>query len=94
MRKPISRIIALLISASFAGFATNALAEVTTAPPAPYSPLSVHYGHTTRAQGSLATRVDHWLDDLHGKSEGPSKLDPAELNHMYQCDTPICRGAR
>jgi hypothetical protein len=33
MKKPFSRIIALLISASFAGFATNALAEVSTPPP-------------------------------------------------------------
>jgi hypothetical protein len=94
MKKPLLRILELTVAGSFAAFSANALAEVTTAPPAPYSPLSVHYGHYTRAEGDLATRVDHWLDDLHGKSEGPSKLDPRELNHMYQCDTPICRGAR
>ena len=94
MKKSLLPILELTVAASFAAFSANALAEVTTAPPAPYSPLSVRYGHYARAQDNLAARVDHWLDNLHGKSEGPSKLNPTELNRMYQCDTPICRGAR
>jgi hypothetical protein len=94
MKKPFSRIIAPLIAASFAGFATNALAEVTTTPPPAYSPLSMHRGHNARNQDNLVARAEDWLDGIHPKSEGPSKLNPAELNHMYQCDAPVCRGAR
>jgi hypothetical protein len=49
MKKPISRIVALLISASFAGFATNALAEVTTSIPHYWSPASAKYpGYTKK----------------------------------------------
>ena len=86
MKKPFFRISTLLIAAAFAGFATSALAEVTTPPPA----------YAQQAASSridpLVARIEGWF--AHPKSEGASKLDPRELNHMYQCDTPICRGAR
>lgn len=86
MKKPFFRISRLLIAASFAGFATSALAEVTTPPPA-YAQQS-----TSNRIDPVVARIDGWL--AHPEPEGPSKLDPRELNHMYQCDTPICRGAR
>ncbi|HXZ91818.1 MAG TPA: hypothetical protein VEG36_02965 [Burkholderiales bacterium] len=86
MKKPFSRLIAVLISASFAGFATSALAEVTTPSPA-YAQQSA----SSRIDPVVA-RIEGWF--AHPKSEGASKLDPRELNHMYQCETPICRGIR
>ena len=96
MKKPFSRIIALLISASCAGFATSALAEVTTSVHS-YSPESPHYGRYARRHDVIDS-VEHLTDGttftIHARSNGPSKLDPIELNHMYQCDTPICRGIR
>lgn len=84
MKIPFSRIIALLISASFAGFATNALAEVTTPPPA-YAQQSARSWIDP-----VVARIEGWF--AHPNTEGRSKLDPVELNHIYQCATPICRG--
>ena len=86
MNKPLLRILELTVAASFAAFSANAMAEVTTPPPS-YAQQSAH------AQSDpLAKIVDGWF--AHPKSEGPSKLDPTELNHMDQCNTPICRGIR
>lgn len=86
MRKSMLRILALTVAASFAAFSVDALAKVTTPPPA-------YAQRSARSQSeSVVARVEGWF--AHPKSEGPSKLDPTELNHMYQCNTPICRGAR
>ena len=84
MKNPLSRIIALLISASLAAFSASALAEVTTPPPS-YAQQSA----PSRIDPVVA-RIEGWF--AHPKPEGRSKLDPTELNHIYQCDTPICRG--
>ena len=43
MKKPFFRVTTLLIAASFAGFATSALAEVTTSIPHYWSPASPKY---------------------------------------------------
>ena len=63
MKKPISRIIALLISASFAGFATNALAEVTTSIPHYWSPASSKYP-------AYVKKYDQYASNGQAASEG------------------------
>lgn len=96
MKKPLSRIIAVIISAAFAGFATSALAEVTTTTPI-YSPASPHYGHYARKNDLLASnghKVSESTITIHVTPVGPSKVDPVELNHKGMCGTPICRGLR
>jgi len=84
MNNPLSRIIALLISASLAAFSASALAEVTTPPPS-------YAQQPARSElGPVVARIEGWF--AHPKSEGPSQLNPVELDHMDQCNTPICRG--